>query len=161
MLARKLLRLGDPASAYQVCARHGIAAPGEPRQEAEFLAGFLALRFLQDPAGAERHFARLAEDSRSVITRARSLYWQGRAAEAQAAAARARERYRAAVEFPLAFYGQLAALTLGEDGQILSARIARAQTAPPPAAQAAAFGSREPARVVLALAEIGEARRAR
>ena len=161
VLARKLLRLGEPRAAYDVAAGHGIAAPGEPRQDAEFLAGFIALRFLRDAPAAERHFARLGEDSRSVITRARSAYWQGRAAEAQGAGARARDRYRAAAEFPLAFYGQLAAVSLGEDGQALSARIARAPAPQPSAAQAQAFAAREPARVVLALADIGESRRAR
>jgi soluble lytic murein transglycosylase len=60
VLARKLLRLGDPAAAYRVAANHGQAEPGEPRQEAEFLAGFIALRRLNDAAGAQRHFARLA-----------------------------------------------------------------------------------------------------
>ncbi|MFZ4410612.1 MAG: transglycosylase SLT domain-containing protein [Paracraurococcus sp.] len=161
VLARKLLRLGEPRAAHGVAAGHGIAAPGEPRQDAEFLAGFIALRFLRDAPAAERHFARLGEDSRSVITRARSLYWQGRAAEAQGAGARAKERYRAAAEFPLAFYGQLAAVTVGEDGPALSARIARAPGPQPSAAQAQAFGARETARVVVALTEIGEARRAR
>jgi soluble lytic murein transglycosylase len=161
ILARKLLRLGDPRAAYAVSANHGIRAPGEARQDAEFLAGFIALRFLRDAASAERHFARLGEDSRSVITRARSLYWQGRAATAQGAGGRAAERYRAAAELPLAFYGQLAALTLGEDGAALSARIARAPAPQPSAAQAQEFAAREPARVALALAEIGESRRAR
>lgn len=161
VLARKLLRLGDPRAAHATAAGHGIAAPGEPRQEAEFLAGFIALRFLRDAPAAERHFARLGEDSRSVITRARSLYWQGRAAEAQGAGGKARERYQAAAEFPLAFYGQLAAVTLGENGQALSARIARSPAPQPSAAQDQAFAAREPARLVLALAELGEARRAR
>ena len=104
-------------------ARH--EQPGEARQEAEFLAGFIALRKLEDAAAAERHFTRLAEGSRSVITRARALYWQGRALAARGDAAAARQRYAAAAELPLAFYGQLAALALGEDGAALSARIAR------------------------------------
>ncbi|TDH63647.1 lytic transglycosylase domain-containing protein [Dankookia rubra] len=161
VLARKLLRLGDPRAAYGVAAGHGITAPGEARQDAEFLAGFIALRFLRDAPAAERHFARLGENSRSVITRARSLYWQGRAAEAQGAGGRARERYRAAADFPLAFYGQLAAVTLGEDGAALSARIARAPAPQPSAAQAEAFAAREPAQLVLAMADLGESRRAR
>ncbi|MDO9712995.1 lytic transglycosylase domain-containing protein [Paracraurococcus lichenis] len=161
VLARKLLRLGDPRAAYAVCAHHGIAAPGEPRQEAEFLAGFIALRILRDAPAAERHFARLGEESRSVITRARSHYWQGRAAEAQGAGDRATKHYRAAAEFPLAFYGQLAAVALGEDGAALAARIAGTPAPHPSAAQQKAFEAREPARLVLALADIGEARRAR
>ncbi|MDN3567927.1 lytic transglycosylase domain-containing protein [Paeniroseomonas aquatica] len=161
LLARKLLRLGDARAAYAVSARHGIEQPGEPRQEAEFLAGFIALRRLEDAAEAERHFTRLAEGSRSVITRARSLYWQGRALAARGDAAGARRRWAAAAEFPLAFYGQLAALALGEDGAALSARIARTPGPAVPARQADAFAAKELARLVLALADIGETRRAR
>lgn len=160
LLARRLLRLDDAPGAYAVAARHGIAAAGEPRQEAEFLAGFLALRRLNDPAAAERHFARVGEGSRSVITNARSLYWQGRAAAIQGAPARARERYAAAARLPLAFYGQLAALALGEDGAALAARIAGVAPPQPTAAQLRAHEASDLTRVVLALAGIGESRRA-
>jgi soluble lytic murein transglycosylase len=162
ILARKLLRLGEPRLAYQVAAQHGQTLPGEPRQDAEFLAGFIALRRLEDAPAAERHFTRVMEDSRSVITRARSLYWQGRAAEAQGATQRARERYAAAAELPLAFYGQLAAVALGQDGPALAERIRGAGPgAPSNPARARALETHELAQAVLALTEIGEARRAR
>ncbi|GGC55533.1 lytic transglycosylase [Siccirubricoccus deserti] len=161
LLARKLLRLGDARAAYAVCARHGIEAAGEPRQEAEFLAGFVALRRLGDPAAAERHFTRVGEDSRSVITRARSAYWQGCAAAAQGQAARARQCYAAAAEFPLAFYGQLASVALGEPAARLSARITAMPPPQPTPAQQQALEQGELAQLILALADIGEARRAR
>ncbi|WP_149537854.1 lytic transglycosylase domain-containing protein [Siccirubricoccus phaeus] len=157
ILARKLLRLGDPRAAYAICARHGIQAAGEPRQEAEFLAGFLALRKLGEPVVAERHFALLGEDSRSAITRARSFYWQGRAALAQGQQARARQRFAAAAEFPTAFYGQLAALALGENG----ARLARRLAALPQPGMAPGIEAHELAQLCRVLAELGEARRAR
>ena len=161
ILARKLLRLDDARRAYRTAAQHGQEAPGEPRGEAEFLAGFIALRRLQDPSAAERHFARLRDDSLSLITRARSHYWQGRAAEAQGAAARAREHYAAAAALPLAFYGQLAALALGEDGAALSARI-RAAAGPAVTAQHQRdVEGHELSRTALALAALGEGRRAR
>ena len=161
LLARKLIRLGDARAGYAVASRHGLEVPGEPRQEAEFLAGFIALRRLEDAASAERHFTLLAEGSRSAITRARALYWQGRALAARGDAAAARQRYAAAAEYPVTFYGQLGALAIGEDGAALSARIART---PVPAASpglASAFAGKELARLVLALADIGETRRAR
>ena len=161
ILARKLLRLNDAAAAYAVAANHGQAAPTEQHQEAEFLAGYIALRRLEQPRKAAQHFEKLALQSRSVITRARSLYWQGRAAAAQGEAARAHEHYRAAAELPLAFYGQLAALALGENGAALAARIRHA--APPGAstAEARALDRRELVRVVVVLAELGESRRTR
>ena len=108
---------------------------------------------------AERHFARVGEGSRSAITRARSLYWQGVAAAAQSKASRAGERFAAAATFPVAFYGQLASLALGEDGAALAARINGVAAAP--AARQPEVAASEIAAMPAALFEIGEGRRAR
>jgi soluble lytic murein transglycosylase len=161
VLSRKLLRLGQEREAYRTAAGHGQRAPGEARQEAEMLAGFIALRRLNDAALAERHFTALGQDSRSVITRARALHWQGRALAARGDPAGARARHAAAAELPVAFYGQLSALALGEDAARLSARVARAAAPPVTPPRAADFMAREMARAVLTLADLGDTRRAR
>lgn len=161
VLSRKLLRLGQEREAYRTAAAHGQSAAGEPRQEAEFLAGFIALRRLNDPAAAQRHFTALGQDSRSVITRARAAYWEGRALSARGDAAGARTRYAAGAELPVAFYGQLSALALGEDAARLSARVTRAPTPPLSQPRAVDFTGRELARAVLTLADLGDTRRAR
>lgn len=161
ILARKLLRLGDAPTAYRVAANHGQAEPGEPRQEGEFLAGLIALRRLQDPARAQRHFARVAEGSQSVITRARGAYWEGLALAALGRQAEARARFEAAAALPVAFYGQLASLALGETPRQLAARINATALPEPPAEVARAFGGRELARAVVTLADLGQSDRAR
>jgi soluble lytic murein transglycosylase len=161
VLSRKLLRLGQEREAYRVAAAHGQAAPGEPRQDAEMLAGFIALRRLNDAAAAERHFVALGQDSRSVITRARAGYWQGRALAARGDAAGARARYAAAADLPVAFYGQLAALAMGESEAQLSQRVARAAVPPVTPPRAADFTARELTRAVLTLADLSDSRRAR
>lgn len=161
VLSRKLLRLGDSRLAYSVAAQHGQAYPSEGWQEAEFLAGFIALRRLNDPSRAAAHFARLGEGSRSVLTRARSAYWQAAAAHALGDNAMAQAKYREAADFPVAFYGQLAALALGEGPSELAARIGRQDMAPPDAEAASLFVLREMTKVVIMLADLGEARRAR
>lgn len=161
ILARKLVRLGDAPTAYRVAAGHGQAEAGEPRQEGEFLAGFIALRRLDDPARAQRHFARVAEGSRSVITRARSAYWDGLALAAQNRPAEARARFEAAASFPTAFYGQLASLALGETPAQLSARINATALPQPAPGVAQAFGGRDLARAVATLADHGMSDRAR
>ena len=158
VLARKLLRLGNPQLAYQVAAQHGQTVPGEPRQEAEFLAGFIALRFLDDPGRALTHFRQVGEGSRSAITQGRSHYWQGRA-ERDAAAAR--RHFAAAAGFPTTFYGQLGAQALGEDGAALSRRITGLAVPRPSEAEARAFVNREMVRLVILLGEMGEGRRTR
>jgi soluble lytic murein transglycosylase len=161
VLSRKLLRLGQTREAYRTAAAHGQAEPGESRQDAEFLAGFIALRRLNDPATAQRHFVTVGDGSRSVITRARAAYWQGRALAAAGDAAGARARYAEGAALPVAFYGQLSALALGETPAQLSARIMRAPTPATTQARAVDFTGRELTRAVLTLADLGDTRRAR
>jgi soluble lytic murein transglycosylase len=158
VLARKLLRLGEPRLAYQVASQHGQTLPGEPRQEAEFLSGFLSLRFLGEPVRALGHFQRVREGSRSAITQARSLYWEGRA---ERDPNRARARFEEAAAFPVTFYGQMAALALGENGAQISQRINTLAVPRPSPNEARAFAGRELTRLVALLGEMGEARRAR
>ena len=161
ILARKLLRLNNPKDAHRIAAFHGQPMGSEARQEAEFLAGFIALRFLNDPVLAQRHFVAMALGTRSVITRARAFYWEGRALAARGANAAARERYAAAAQLPTAFYGQLAALTMGESQEALDRRLRVLQTPSVDQRRAQEFSQRELARVVTTLAELGETRRTR
>jgi soluble lytic murein transglycosylase len=161
ILARKLLRLNNAKDAHRIAAFHGQPLGSDGRQEAEFLAGFIALRFLNDPVLAQRHFVAMALGTRSVITRARALYWEGRALAARGATGTARERYTAAAQLPTAFYGQLAALTMGESQEALDQRLRALQTPPIDQRLAQEFAQRELARVVTTLAELGETRRTR
>jgi soluble lytic murein transglycosylase len=161
ILARKLLRLNNPKDAHRIAAFHGQPMGSEGRIEAEFLAGFIALRFLNDPILAQRHFVAIALGTRSVITRARAFYWEGRALAARGAHAAARERYAAAAQLPTAFYGQLAALTMGESQEALDRRLRALQTPPIDQRRQQEFAQRELARVVTTLAELGETRRSR
>ena len=159
VLARKLIRLNQPALAYQVAAQHG-QEEGEGKLEAEFLAGWIALRRLDQPDLAARHFSLLGDNSASIITRARAAYWQGRAAE-RTDPARAKARYGEAALLGTAFYGQLGALALGEDEARLAARI-RGIAPPQPTEEAARlFAGRELVAAALALADLGDHRRAR
>jgi soluble lytic murein transglycosylase len=120
LFARRRLRDGDPEGAYLLTAGHGNLRP-ERRVDAQFLAGFIALRFLKDPARAEVHFRDLAETSRAAITQGRAHYWLGRTAAAAGGDAGA--HFRRAAAWPLTFYGQLAAAELGESSVEIANRI--------------------------------------
>src|SRR3954469_19970380 len=89
LIARKLLDKGDAKAAYAVARDHG-AESTEKRIEADFHAGWIALRFLNEPATAARHFADAAKIAERPISVARTAYWQGRAAEAAGAQEEAR-----------------------------------------------------------------------
>jgi soluble lytic murein transglycosylase len=106
------IKAGDWRSAYQAAANTGLAE-GADATEAEFYAGWIALSRLGDPAAAARHFANIERIGSSPITKARALFWMGRAAEAQRDTAAAEGFYQRAAEHGTAFYGQLAAEKLG------------------------------------------------
>ncbi|MGH6847758.1 MAG: lytic transglycosylase domain-containing protein [Methylocella sp.] len=115
LLARKLLDQNDAATAYKLCAEHS-AVSHEMRIEAEFHAGWIALRFLNDPARAAGHFNAIAKLAETPMSKARAAYWQGRAAEASfadGAAETARTFYEQAAVHQTTYYGQLARGKLG------------------------------------------------
>jgi soluble lytic murein transglycosylase len=82
ILARELLDLGEPKTAYEIV--RSAASPDNPyyRAEFHFMAGWIALRFLADPATALVHFAHVDDGSANPIVLARAAYWRGRAYEA-------------------------------------------------------------------------------
>lgn len=89
--------------------------PGTAFAEAEWLAGWLALRFNGEPGLARRHFERLWPVVTTPISRARAGYWAGRAAAAVGEAQAAAAWYRRAATYAHTFYGQLAMAELGVD----------------------------------------------
>jgi soluble lytic murein transglycosylase len=118
LIARKLLDDGDAKSAYAVASQHGAGA-SERRIEAEFHSGWIALRFLNEPDAASRHFARAAVIAATPISISRTAYWQGRAAEAAGANEEAAAFYRRAASQGTTYYGQLAAAKVGLSGASL------------------------------------------
>jgi soluble lytic murein transglycosylase len=137
---RRALRKRNFELAYQLASRHRQTA-GDGFAEAEWLAGWLALRFIDQPNTALRHFNRLYDHVRAPVDRASAAYWAGRSAAALGDRWLAGQWYRRAAAVPIAYYGQLAAEALGEAGQPLPD--------PPPAdpMQRAAFESQELVRV--------------
>ena len=113
LLARRLIDLGDPQSAYRIVS--DAAAPANPyyRAEYHFMAGWIALRFLNDPTTALGHFTHVDEGSSDPVVLARAAYWRGRTAEAVGQVEEMRAQYQAAAEFSTAYYGQLARARLG------------------------------------------------
>jgi len=112
ILARRALQKGLVSRAYQTAAEHALEG-GTPYVEAEFLAGWIALRFLDDREVAVSHFLRLAEGASHPIARARAAYWAGRGFESLDDS-RARDWFTRAARYPTTFYGQLAAARLGD-----------------------------------------------
>ncbi len=158
-LARRLLRFGDPAGAYAVT--DGAAQEGEAALDAEFLAGWIALRRLQQPEAAAKHFLTLAGLSNAAITQARAHYWLGRSRTALGDAEGARSALQAAAVWPTTYYGQLATCLLGEDAAALAQRIQAAHDPAWTEEAATAFAGQELARAAAILVAWGDPRRAK
>ena len=137
MVARELLDVGEPRLAFALCA---AATPASiPAQvDADFHAGWIALRFLGEADEAARRFDAANAVAATPVSIARAGYWRGRAAEALGRGDEARRFYERAAAFPIAYYGQLAAERLGRSGLALRA----------PAAVAAGEARNETTRVV-------------
>jgi len=142
------IRAGDWRSAYQAAANTGLNQ-GSDATEAEFYAGWIALNRLNDAAAAGQHFAAIERIGSSPITRARALYWQGRAAEARRDATAAETFYSRAAEHGTTFYGQLAAEKLG-------LKLILPKDPVPSDAERARFEGRDPVQAMRLLADQGQ-----
>lgn len=113
--ARAALTEGRVSDAYKLVSDlQGL--PPNAAAEAEFLAGWIALRLLDQPREALRHFVRLDAAVRFPVSKARAAYWLGRTYEVANDKARTHEWYERAAQFPTTYYGQLALLKLDRRG---------------------------------------------
>ncbi|MEL7429091.1 MAG: lytic transglycosylase domain-containing protein, partial [Pseudomonadota bacterium] len=115
IVSRKLVEQGQYKTAYRIAANHSAQSASDII-EAEFHAGWYALRYLNDRGTAQRHFAKMLGHSTRPISIARSHYWMGRAKTGNAAAA----HYRQAGVHQGTFYGQLALHELGQKRLVIA-----------------------------------------
>lgn len=108
---RKALNAGHPDIAYRIARDHEPIS-GRHYREAEFLAGWIALRYLDKPAEALQHFLALRTASTSSRQIAKAEYWLGRTAAVLGRADEAAAHYAEAAKHPLDYYGQLAKQTI-------------------------------------------------
>ncbi|MAQ81851.1 MAG: lytic transglycosylase [Maritimibacter sp.] len=115
ILARQAMRDGDAARAYTLASHHYIPADsGEySYSDLEWLAGYVALRYLDDPATALTHFRRFTASVETPISLSRGNYWEGRALDAMGDAEAAQVEYRKGGVHQTTFYGLLAAEKAG------------------------------------------------
>jgi soluble lytic murein transglycosylase len=106
------MRNGDPERAYKLASRHFLTE-GSHYADLEWLSGYLALRFLDNPQAAYQHFLNHDEAVQSPISQGRAGYWQGRALEAIGDAEAAAAAYREGAKYQTSFYGLLAAEKAG------------------------------------------------
>ncbi len=114
LLARDSFEKGNPREAYAIVQNHGALDPVS-LSEAEWLAGWLALRHLNDANAALQHFQKVYDTVQLAANVSRGAYWAGRAAEALARPDIAADWYRRAAVHITTYYGQLALARLKDE----------------------------------------------
>jgi len=111
--ARRAMRADDNRTAYFLASKHFLTPDQSGYSDLEWFSGFLALRKLDDPARAVKHFENFRRSIASPISVGRAGYWLGRAYEAMGDSTNARSSYALAATYQTSFYGQLAAERAG------------------------------------------------
>lgn len=106
IISRNMFENGKASAAYKIAANHS-ATRARDVVEAEFHAGFYALRGLNKPQVAAKHFANILKASTTPLSASRAYYWLGRAAQA-GGPGKSRDYYAKAASYPSTYYGQLA-----------------------------------------------------
>jgi soluble lytic murein transglycosylase len=155
ILARRALQRGRVTDAYHIASEHGLS-DGASYADAEWLTGWIALRFLDDREGALRHFATMFDRVATAQSRARAAYWAGRACDVLGRGDDAARWYAAAARYVTTFYGQLAAARLNQDPQWLLPADPL-----PTASEIESFDRQELVKAARMLGEIGQSELAR
>lgn len=107
-LARAKMREGQPQLAYDLASVHQLL-DGPNYSDLEWLSGYLALTYLDEPELALDHFQRFRAAVETPISLGRAGYWIGRAQEALGDTEAAQLTYEQGALYQTSFYGLLAA----------------------------------------------------
>ncbi len=105
---RELLKKKAYRQAYKIISNHNINPKNSEYSEAEWLTGWIALRFLKEPKIALKHFEEVNKSVSYPISTSRSTYWIGASYEAMNDKVKAMKWYKIASDYPTYFYGQIA-----------------------------------------------------
>jgi soluble lytic murein transglycosylase len=144
------LRLGKPKMAYELVRDAGPLTVNAAK-DAAFLAGWLSLRYLDQPKEALAHFERLASLADGPLSHARAHYWLGRTLEALGDKAKAMDAYRAGAVYFDTFHGQLARLKLDPS----ATRLSLSPPAAPTPEEIARFNSSDAVRAIVVARKAG------
>lgn len=123
---REALDEGDMQTAYDLASGPNDGLEHWDLSEAEFMAGWIAFRFLNKPEIARKHLLAASAAGGLPKRRSRASYWLGRIETAAGNYDEARARYMEAAEHHHTFYGQLAhQMAAGPDALLTFRNYAR------------------------------------
>ncbi|NDB83809.1 MAG: lytic transglycosylase domain-containing protein [Alphaproteobacteria bacterium] len=112
-LARELIDRKMFNDAYRIVSSHSNLENKADLVDAEWLSGWLALRFLNNPELAKKHFKLVIDVSKTSISKSRGYYWQARSYQDLGGQETAESLYKKAARRSHTYYGMLASVELG------------------------------------------------
>ncbi len=106
IIARSLIYKKRYETAYKLTSQHGLSE-GPELAEAEWMSGWIALSFLNDPLLARNHFLKFYNNVGYPISLSRGAYWLGRTYEKLNNYDESNKWYLKGSEFLTTYYGQL------------------------------------------------------
>ena len=111
IISRSLIYKKKFELAYKISSNHGMTK-GSEFASAEWMSGWIALSFLNDPLLAKDHFERFYENVSFPISLARGAYWLGRTYKKLENKDLSNKWFGEASNYLTTYYGQLAFLEL-------------------------------------------------
>ena len=118
ILSRSLIYKKRYEDAYKITSKHGLSE-GVEFAEAEWMSGWIALSFLNDPILAKSHFQNFYNNVGYPISLSRGAYWLGKANEKLKKFDEAERWYSKGSEFLTTYYGQLSHLKIKPNEKII------------------------------------------
>jgi len=106
ILTRSLIYKNKHAKAYKVSSNHSLSE-GPEYADAEWLSGWIALTFLNDPNMALQHFKNFYNNVGYPISLSRGAYWLGRTYKEIKNLDKSKEWFKEAAKYLNTYYGQL------------------------------------------------------
>ncbi len=114
IIARALIYKKKYETAYKISSKHALT-DGPEFAEAEWMSGWIALSFLNDPILAIDHFNNFYQNVGYPISLSRGAYWLARSYEKIGDKEQSKEWYKEASKYLTTYYGQLAFLKINPD----------------------------------------------
>ncbi|NMN67952.1 soluble lytic murein transglycosylase [Candidatus Pelagibacter ubique] len=114
IMTRALIYKKKYELAYKVASKHSLDKSPE-FAEAEWMSGWIALSFLDDPILAIDHFNNFYQNVGYPISLSRGAYWLGRSYEKIGDLKQSKQWYEEATKYLTTYYGQLAHLKIKPD----------------------------------------------
>ncbi len=116
IISRALIYKKKYETAYKISSNHGMTE-GSDFAAAEWMSGWIALSFLNDPLIAKDHFQNFYNNVSYPISTSRGAYWVARSYEKLGDREQSNKWYQEASKYLTTYYGQLAFLKLNPNGK--------------------------------------------